>query len=81
MKTEGIQIIGYTLKSPDRTEGGFQAINPATEKPASDVTYYNATEKEMDEAMKLAAAAFERNPLLAGCSPKETELIFSKNRA
>lgn len=59
MKTEGIQIIGYTLKSPDRTEGGFQAINPATEKPASDVIYYSATEKEMDEAMKLAAAAFE----------------------
>src|SRR5699024_10835362 len=37
----------------------FQPINPATKKPAGDITYYSATEKEMDEAMKLAAAAFE----------------------
>lgn len=59
MKTEGNHIIGYKSKSPDTNIDGFRPINPATQKPVGEITYYSATEKEMDSAMELSSSAFE----------------------
>lgn len=56
MKIEGQQIIGMTLD--DHHDGNtFYPVNPGTGKEITTVKYHNASEEQMDNAVRLAAKA------------------------
>lgn len=58
MKLEGIQIIGHALKKAEGKTAGFHGVNPDTGASLEDVTFYDATESEMDQALEQAQEAF-----------------------
>ncbi len=56
MNIEGKQIIGLTLDSSG-SGAAFYPVNPQTGKEIKEVKYFNASEEQMDKAVKLSSKA------------------------
>ena len=56
MKVTGHQIIGYQIDQNSQASGFFP-VNPKNGRSIEEVKFYNATEDQMDRAVRLAAAA------------------------
>jgi len=57
MNIEGKQIIGMTLDGSGSGRA-FYPVNPQTGKEIKEIDYFNASEEQMDRAVKLSARAF-----------------------